>query len=279
MRILQRNLGLPEELNGKLLTNHSSIEDLTDSFRKRSIISQMLMNDPGTFKMLEIVYREEEIDGDIDRYLLESTSAQALRNRLSAVISYLEQIVRKLVSEKATSPIRIANMGCGSARDTVIAAEKNREIFESISVDCIDNNAEALEIARCLTREKGVDSSFHFIQKSLTQLPYRGEIDLGLLIGILCGLKPRACVVLLRKIRKYFKQGAIIIASNVLENMIEEDLLFAHVLNDIIGWKLVYKTPEDLKQIFEAAGYKWEGFFCDKPTRFHAMGIGRVLFT
>ena len=102
---------------------------------------------------------------------------------------------------------------------------------------------------------------------------------MGLLIGILCGLENRACVAVLRRIKRYFKKGGILVASNILETMLEQDPFIAWLIDNVIGWKLVYKTTEELQQIFEKAGYKWKGVFYDEPTRFHAIGIGMVSFT
>ena len=273
-RFLQQ---LPQRIQDDLLEKlrqYSTWEALIEHFKKSSVVSRMLMKDPGTFEMLEIVYTEQILDGVIDTYLLNSLSAQALRYRLKAVISYLVNQIGKMVS--LNGDISIIDLGSGSARDIIGTLERNPRLTGSVSIDCVDTDFEALQTAEQLVREKGIAQSFRFSHKSLTQLSYRREADLGLLIGILCGLDHRACVSVLRMVKRYFKKGGILIASNVLEVMPEQDSVFACVLQDIIGWKLVYKTPEELQKIFEEAGYEWKGCFYDEPTRFHAMGIGMV---
>ena len=64
----------------------------------------------------------------------------------------------------------------------------------------------------------------NFIEGNLLRLSYRKEIDLGLLIGVLCGLENRTCIAVLKRIRRYFKEGRILIASNVSKNMPERDM-------------------------------------------------------
>lgn len=110
------------------------------------------MKDPGTFKMLEIVYTGAEGEGVIDQYLLSSLSGEALRNRLEAVTGYIDRQIKKRVAQEGN--IKIINLGSGTARDTINALEKNHELADSVSVYCIDNDNEALGIAEQLAKEK-----------------------------------------------------------------------------------------------------------------------------
>ena len=119
----------------------------------------------------------------------------------------------------------------------------------------------------------------NFIEGNLLRLSYRKEIDLGLIIGVLCGLENKTCIAVLKRIRRYFKEGGILNASNVSKNMPEKDPFTSYLLEKIVGWKLVYKTSEELYEIFEKAGYKWKGIFYDEPTKFHGMGIGMVPYS
>ena len=61
-----------------------------------------------------------------------------------------------------------------------------------------------------------------------------------------------------------------------MDVMPEKDPFLTYLLTDVIGWKLVFKTPQELRQIFVEAGYKWRGIFYDEPSRFHGMGIGEI---
>lgn len=277
MRVFEKDTSFIDKFFPKIKFCQSvGKRDVIEYFKKTSILSRMLMKDPGTFKMLEVVYTGKNLKGETDEYLLSSLSTQALRNRLAAVISYLVPQIERIVARNGK--IKIVNLGSGSARDTIEALDGNSQLTNSVFVDCIDINADALATARRLVKERGLDKSFRFTKTSLTQLLYKKEADLGLLIGVLCGLEHRACVAILKRIRRYFKKGGVLIASNVLTTMLEQDSVFASVLEDIIGWKLVYKTPQRLQRIFEEAGYEWKGVFYDEPTRFHAMGIGVIPF-
>ena len=271
---------LPEDIGNALFKEFQQSSEkiaVVDYFRKSSFISKVLIKDPGTFKMLEVMYTGEMIQGVIDEYVFKSLNGQALRNRLSSVITEVGKIVQTRINRK--TGMKILNMGSGPARDTIEILVRNPHFTDFVSVDCADVDSEALQKGKELIQEKGFSKNFNFLEKNLMELSYRNEIDMGLLIGILCGLENRACVAVLKRIKRYFKKGGILVASNILETMLEQDPFVAWLIDNVIGWKLVYKTTEELQQIFEKAGYKWKGVFYDEPTRFHAMGIGMVPFT
>lgn len=245
-------------------------------FREHSFISKVLMKNPATFKMLELIYTGKDIQGAIDRYAFNSPSGQALQNRLSSVIDSARTIIKMKVNRGIK--VKVVNFGSGSGRDTIEVLAGNSYLTNSVSIDCVDIDPEALQKGKELMKRRNL-TGITFIQGDLIRLAYRKEIDLGLMIGVLCGLEHRACIAVLKRIKRYFKKGAILMASNVLKSMPEKDPFTSYLLEGIIGWRLIYKTPEEIRQIFEKAGYEWRGIFYDEPTRFHGMGVGVVPFT
>ncbi len=274
---------LPKEIGNSLLTGFlngkslglSERKSIANYFRNHSFISRVLMKDPGTFEMLEVIYTGENVHGAIDNYLFNAVSSKALQNRLSSVIVKTGEIVQKKLADKENLNLKILNLGSGTGRDTIGVLSKGT-FDNSVFVECVDIDYMALEKAKVLARENAVEKNFKFVEGSLTKLSYRNEIDIGLMIGILCGLPSRVCMIVLRKMKKYFKKGAKLIVSNVLQTMQEQDPFMAYLLDVIIGWKLVYKTPKQLQEIVKEAGYQWEGIFYDEPTRFHGMAICSV---
>jgi len=272
-------LQLPGYIKDILLEKFQLLEDketVKEYFRRHSFLSKVLMKNPATFKMLELIYTGENIRGLIDRYSFNTPSAQALRNRLLSVTS----IARRIIKAKANKKIemKVFNLGSGPGRDTIEILAGNSYLTDFVSMDCIDIDSEALEKGKELMKKKNL-IGITFTQGDIVRLKCRGEIDLGLVIGVLCGLEHKTCVTVLKRIKRSFKKGAIIIASNVLKSMPEEDPFMSYLLEDIIGWKLVYKDLEEIRQIFLEAGYEWEGIFYDEPTRFHGLGIGKIPFT
>jgi len=142
-------------------------------------------------------------------------------------------------------------------------------------------DSEALALGRAVAGQAGVSDCVRFEERDILRLnsTLRREADIVLAIGILCGLPHRECVRYLRIFRRYLKPGGTLVASNVSVNMLRDDVFTAWLLLNATGWQLVYKTEEELRAIFEEAGFVWEGAYYDEPTRFHAMGVGRVPVT
>ena len=105
---------------------------------------------------------------------------------------------------------------------------------------------------------------------------YPGNVDYGLLIGILCGLTKPERIGLLSTIKPYFRKGARLVAASLLEKMAIDDLLCTYILRETAGWQLQYPPLGELKTIFEEAGWIYAGYFQEEPTRFYEIGIGIV---
>jgi len=242
-------------------------KSLSKYFRKNSYISRVLMENPSTFRMLEAVY-DNNVDQNnaIDIYLSNSLSGQALRDRLSAVTD----IVRKMVAGDRKNK-KIANLGSGPGYDTITVAKNN----PMVSAVCIDTDRDALTRGAHLAKVRNVNN-IEFIESSLMSLSFKNEIDIGVMIGILCGLEKRNCVIVLKKVKKYFRPGGKLIVSNISTTARYGDPFMAYLLENVIGWKLVYKTTGFLREMIEEAGYKWDGVFYDEPNRFHSMAVCSV---
>ncbi len=248
-------------------------ENIVAYFRAESYMLRELMDNPGTYRMPEYIYRGT-VAGWIDDHLSQSPSGQALRNRIKAVIDGTEKVVFDKL-KNSHGRVRIVNLGCGTGRDTLEMIRKNSRWNGSVHVECIDLDREAIESGREFARNSEVPG-IDFIESNILSLPYREEFDIGLLVGVLCGVPATRCVAILKRIRPYLKRGGFLIASNVMNTMAEEDPFVSYILDEFVGWKLVYKTQQQLQHIFERAGYEWKGCFYDEPHHFHCMGIGIV---
>ena len=246
-------------------------EEIIRYFRQESYMLRELMDNPGTYRMPEHIYRGGAT-GWVDNRLALSPGGRALHNRIRAVIDGAEKVIlEKMRGDHGRA--RIVNLGCGTGRDTVEMVKRNPGWNDCVRVECVDLDREALELGKEFARAEGV-TAIDFVEANILSLPHREEYDAGLLVGVLCGIPVARCVAILKKIRPYFKKGGILIASNVTTTMAGEDPLLSYILHEFVGWNLVYKTPEQLRGIFERAGYEWAGCFYDEPRRFHCMGMG-----
>ncbi len=259
-------------LNGFFENNEQ--RKVVNYFKRNSFFADILMENPGTFQMLEKVYAGEQVPSTIDRFLQESKSARALRNRLEAVITRTTKEVEVLLAQQ--SGVDIVNFGSGAGRDTIELFLRNPSFKDSVFVTCIDIDSNAIEKGKELAEKHGVSDNFCFIKGNMLK-PSEKKFDIGLMIGVLCGIEAVKAMKVLKRVHSYFKQNGILIVSNVLNTMTADDPFMSYVLKEIIGWNLVYKTPSTLKEILESAGYKpQQDFFFDEPFKYHVMVVAKT---
>lgn len=247
---------------------------VVDYFQTNSQIIPALTANPGTFTMLEKMYHFEPVEGIIDKYFLRCRSGgQALRNRYNAITEIACQHVMAIIAEIGNC--LMIDIGSGPGRNVIDIIRRHPELNGSFHADCIDIDPVAISKGQELIALHGI-RQVEFISKSMTRLQgrYKGNVDYGILIGILCGLVHKERVDLLRSLKSYFKPGAKLVAASLLEKMADEDLLCAYILRETTGWGLQYPPLGNLKEVFEEAGWKYEGFIQDDPTCFYEIGIG-----
>jgi ubiquinone/menaquinone biosynthesis C-methylase UbiE len=146
---------------------------------------------------------------------------------------------------------------------------------DRIDVECVDIDRSAIAKGEELLKAENI-KHVSFVESNMAKLHgrYQKNVDYGLLIGVLCGMTFRERVSLLTVLRRYFKPGSKLVAAALLDRMAEEDLLCSYILRETAGWVLQFRPLGELKQVFEAAGWVYEGYFQEEPTRFYEIGIG-----
>jgi len=249
-------------------------EVVVDYFQNNSRIIPALTANPGTYTMLEKMYHFEPVEGVIDNYFLQSIAGgQALKNRYEAVTAQACKHVLEIL--QTTGSCYMIDLGSGPGRNGIDICRQHPEFNGNIKIDCVDIDPEAIVFGTKLVKEKNI-KQVEFIPTSMTRLHkrYPGTVDYGIIIGVLCGLTRAERIGLLSIIRPYFKSGARLVAASLLETMAQKDLLCAYILRETTGWGLQYPPLGELKEVFEAAGWIYEGFFHEEPTRLYEIGIG-----
>jgi len=261
-------------LSGKHGQDVKDWDEVVAFFLANNRIIPALTANPGTYTMLERMYHFKKVHGPIDEYFKRCLSGgQALRNRYDAVTKVASTHVQEVIAERGKC--FMIDIGSGPGRNPIDMCLRNPSFPEKLRVDCIDIDPEAIAKGEELLAQSRLLNIF-FIQKSMTKLNgrYDGNVDYGLMIGILCGLTRPERIGLLQRIRPYFRKGARLVAASLLEEMAIRDLLCAYILRETTGWGLQYPPLGKLQGVFEDAGWEYEGYFQDEPTRFYEIGIG-----
>lgn len=245
-----------------------------DYFQRNSRIIPALTQNPGTFSMLEKMYHFQPVWGPIDNYFKRGKAGgQALRNRFDIINSLAVFHVNELLGKQ--NPCIVIDIGSGPGRNGIEMCLRSPNFRNKVRIDCIEIDQEAVIKGRELLTQHRL-TNIEFVQTSMTRLQkrYPGNVDYGLLVGILCGLPHIERVDLLKAIKSYFKPGAKLVAASLLEKMAEDDLLCAYILRETTGWGLQYPALGKLRDAFEESGWKYEEFFQEEPTKFYEIGIG-----
>jgi hypothetical protein len=225
-----------------------------------SEISRILFKNPADFEMLEMVYFGVSIrtglNGDcVDDWLSNSLPGQALRDRLAAVSSYLANHMNQM--NNASPYILDLGAGPGPYAFTTLPQTKNEKV---VLWDCVDLDRYALAVGEIRAQEQNLQDIIQFRQSNfMSRGSYPSEenrrADLGVLVGILCGMTEEIAIDCLQKIKPHFKHGAEIVAATLLVKSFEEAPTVFRVLCNILGWQLKPKTLDEVRAIFKAAGY------------------------
>ena len=249
-------------------------EVVVDHFQNNSEIIPALTENPGTYTMLEKMYHLQPVKGVIDNYFLQcKAGGQALENRYHAINAKSFQLVELMLKRQRNC--MAVDFGSGPGRHAIEMLKRRPDFEGRVSFDCIDIDPAAIAMGEGLVRESGI-KKVKFIKRSMTKLHdlYRRNVDFGFLIGVLCGMNFEGKTDLLKVLRHYFSHGGKIIAAALSETMAEEDLLCAYNLRETAGWILQFMPRGEFKKAFEAAGWIYEEYFQDEPTRFYEIGVG-----
>jgi SAM-dependent methyltransferase len=119
----------------------------------------------------------------------------------------------------------------------------------------------------------GVDHLIEFVEADFLRYQPTTKFDIALLIGVLCPLPTDRSVTYLKLVKRFLKEDGSLIASTASKKMLSEDPFTCFLMELLANWKLFHKDEEELRAIYEEAGYIWKGCFSD-TYGFHIMGIG-----
>lgn len=226
----------------------------------------------------EIFYDCRYSTSIIDNYFYESKGGRAVKGRLIAMQHNLPLIIEPYIQKKGEITIGSLGSGPGRYMIDVISQFKARGYNGKVKAICFDSDENAIRRGKWNAKIHGVTDNIRFkrtdIQGRIVGY-FKNRFDVIVLKGILCPYDSRGCRTLLEHIKEMLTPGGTVVASNVSKKMLRDDPFTCFIMNNIVNWVMNYKDEEELRGIFEAAGYKWKGAFTD-DLGFHIMGLAVV---
>ena len=242
-------------------------------FLDHSVTITAMTANPGTSIFTEFLYNgknETSSISSIDRYVFQCLAGKAVKARLLAIERELPKIIEEY---RKNSDVLIGNLGSGPGRDVINVFANQYHNSSNIRCICIDKDINALKRGKIMSKVRKIDHLIDFLPQNFLKYNPPLKFDILLLVGVLCPLDTETCINILKTIRNFLKKGGCLIASNATKKMGREDPFSCFIMKWMANWELVFKDEEELKQIYEKAGYVWKGGFRDSYG-FHLMGIG-----
>ena len=210
----------------------------------------------GDYEMMNHLYREEPVgktlfDKCLHKYFVDEPAGEAVKNRGQ----YLYKKINEVVSEKK-SDIKILSVASGPALEQQLFLKNSAEFRgKRVSFNCIDQDEESLKHAQLQMKsiERVVQSGFDFTFRNLAikniivqGLPEK-DYDLIYTAGLFDYFTEPVATAAAIKLFDALKPGGKLIIGNFSKN--NPSVPFMEL---VLDWNLIYRSPEDLKRIFNS---------------------------
>lgn len=213
----------------------------------------------GDFKIIEDIYLNQPSTTGFDRLwdnrFLQLDASKATRERKED----FKQIIYDFVKSHRGLNIRIMNLASGPAREIKELLEvDSNNYFSNVLFDCYDLENKAIEYAKQLLNSY---SNINFLQKNVVRLALKRDItqeitwkyDLIYSMGLFDYLEEKLAIRLIRNLRNLLKKNGMLIVSNYT---VKDNNISACLMEWIAEWNLIYRSEEEFRELFIAAGFK-----------------------
>ena len=211
-----------------------------------SELARESLRQPGSWRCLEIVYRNEPRTL-LDWFWLSSRAARGARNRLQILTEELCAIVRDRAQRDGA--VNLLSLGSGPGHE-ILGCVEQMIPGTRIAATCVDRDPEALQHGGILAAQKGLDGSVHYIRGNVLCadiLP--ANQDVAVLSGLLDYFDFEAAVSVLTKARERLKPGGVVLVANMRRHRL------ASTMGLLGNWHLVYREPAEVERLLGESGY------------------------
>ena len=201
-----------------------------------------------------------------------TNNAKAVRNRLRLVERELKHAIN--TTAVLRDQINLLSIASGSARAVVEVLFSLHSHRKTISVKFLDKNPEAIEYSKDLTKTLPKNYHLDWIIDTASNFPkYYGvdkKPDIIEMVGLMDYFHDPWAIRLLTLIRENLNLEGVLITANIIPNSEQK------FISNAVGWKMIYRTPEDLIDLALAAGFEKNKIkIIYEPLKIHAVLIAR----
>lgn len=224
-----------------------------------------------SWRALDIIYnhkfgQERGLCGLVDDFWGGMMNAQAVRNRLKLV---RQEVRRAILQFSNHREVRILSLAAGSAQGIIEVVSELKARGVQARALLLDVDQTALDYAKELARNHGVDDQIETVKASVAQVArvsrdFRPQIIE--MLGLLDYIPRDKAIRLVGKIRECLEPKGIFLTCNICPN------LERHFLKWVINWPMIYRTPVELAEIVSEAGFS-DCRLVYEPLKIHGLAI------
>ena len=214
----------------------------------------------GDFEMMNHLYRNELIgktlfDQCMHKYFIDEPAGNAVKNRGE----YLHKKIQQLVQSKPqTEKIKIISIASGPAMEQQLFLKNNQELYgRKIEFTCIDQDEESLKHAQkqllSLERQRNSGFKFSFSNLAIKNIIAHGlpekDYDLIYSAGLFDYFTDPVAQIAAQQMMNGLKSGGQVIIGNFSKTN-----PCVPFMEYILDWLLIYRSEEDLMQLFKGLG-------------------------
>ncbi|MBI4119862.1 MAG: class I SAM-dependent methyltransferase family protein [Parcubacteria group bacterium] len=176
----------------------------------------------------------------------------AIRNRLKLTKKEIKTAL-DLLEKNENDSIHILSIASGSARAIIEVLRLLDVPKKTITAKFLDKNPEAIKYSQQLAKDLTQKYKLEWITDTAGNF-YKhysngARPDIIEMVGLLDYFDQTKCITLLAFIYEYLRSGGVFITANIIHNREQK------FISKIVGWPMVYRTPEDLIDLALAAGF------------------------
>ena len=206
-----------------------------------------------SWQSLDIIYNHpfglKGLSGFVDDFWIGMMNAQAVRNRLKLV---KQEVRRAIMRFSNHEEVRILSLAAGSTQGIIEIMAELKIKGVRVRALLLDIDQTALDYAMKLARSYGVDDQIETVKTSAAQVArvskdFKPQIIE--MLGLLDYIPRDKAIRLVRKIRESLGEKGIFLTCNICHNPER------HFLKWVINWSMIYRTPVELAEIVNEAGF------------------------
>ncbi len=233
----------------------------------------------GDFLMMEHIYLNiPKGDGKIGRLIdgwgLQLRSAEAIRGRRILMKDQLQSLSEERL--KTNNAFSVMNLACGPSRELFDFLQEC-DYTHKIDALCVDIDPEALQYSNQKINISPHNASVRYMSENLVKWAL-GKVshdisakDLIYSAGLFDYLEPPLFCKLVDRCHETLKPGGSLLIGNFAPH---QDMLF---MDHLLHWKLIYRTEEDLKELFSNTKFGGDVTVLSEPNKVNLFVLAQKL--